>query len=443
MRASQPTLNGVVARATLRQPRRHRGEGTARHQVIAKDPLQPIPPGSHNWALDGFFERLIRFFSSLRLTVVCLALGLVLVFAGTLAQVEIGLLKAQNEFFRSFFVFWMPKGAAFKIPVLPGGYLLGGLLLINLTTAHLTRFQWTKKKAGIWLIQFGLILLLLGQLLTDILARESALQLAEGQTKNFSEEFRSTELVLIDKSDPSTDLLHSVSDSLVRQDHEIRDPRLPLGLRVNKLWPNAAVVQPDAQAPMAISTGATAGELKDARLIPEPGTTEGDQRNFPAALVEVMNGEQSLGKFFLTSRADSGEKFLVGNKPYEIAFRFVRHYYPFSLTLLKATHEEYRGTKIPKNFASRVRVQNAEHNETRETTIYMNNPLRYSGLTFYQYQMSAGEVVEQAGMTPVSTFQVVRNPSWLTPYVSCLLVGLGLLVQFGFHLMGFLKRRTI
>src|SRR5437773_10505172 len=61
--------------------------------------------------LDRFFDRLILFFSSLRLTVVCLALGLVLVFWGTLAQVEVGLYKAQNEFFRSFLIYWAPKGA--------------------------------------------------------------------------------------------------------------------------------------------------------------------------------------------------------------------------------------------------------------------------------------------------------------------------------------------
>ena len=82
--------------------------------------------------LDHFLDRLVSFFTSLRLTVVCLALGLVLVFTGTLAQVDLGLYKAQNEFFRSFFIYWGPKGASWKIPVFPGGYLIGGVLLINL-----------------------------------------------------------------------------------------------------------------------------------------------------------------------------------------------------------------------------------------------------------------------------------------------------------------------
>ena len=45
----------------------------------------------------------VKFFTSLRLTVVLLALGTVLVFWGTLAQVDLGLYKAQNDFFKSFF----------------------------------------------------------------------------------------------------------------------------------------------------------------------------------------------------------------------------------------------------------------------------------------------------------------------------------------------------
>src|SRR5262249_55839933 len=39
-------------------------------------------------ALDALLDRLIKFFASLRLTVICLALGLLLVFAGTIAQVD-------------------------------------------------------------------------------------------------------------------------------------------------------------------------------------------------------------------------------------------------------------------------------------------------------------------------------------------------------------------
>jgi hypothetical protein len=71
----------------------------------------------------------------------------------------------------------------------------------------------------------------------------------------------------------------------------------------------------------------------------------------------------------------------------------------------------------------------------------MNNPLRYAGLTFYQYQMAAGDMVQQAGETPSSTLQVVRNPSWLTPYAGCVIVAAGLVIQFMIHLVGFVSKR--
>src|SRR5215471_14953196 len=87
-------------------------------------------PGQHS-VTDDLLNPLIKFFSSLRLTVVCLAFGIVLVFAGTLAQVDLGLYKAQNLFFRSFFIYWSPTGGSLRIPVFPGGYFLGGLLLVN------------------------------------------------------------------------------------------------------------------------------------------------------------------------------------------------------------------------------------------------------------------------------------------------------------------------
>jgi hypothetical protein len=37
---------------------------------------------------------------------------------------------------------------------------------------------------------------------------------------------------------------------------------------------------------------------------------------------------------------------------------------------------------------------------------------------------------------------VVRNPSWLTPYIGCLLVAAGLVIQFLSHLVKFLSRRN-
>ncbi len=94
-------------------------------------------------------DRFVKIFSSLRLTIVCLILALVLVFAGTLAQVRLGLYAVQSEFFRSFFVYWTPAGSHWKIPVFPGGWLIGAVLMVNLLAAHIQRFQFSRRKIGL------------------------------------------------------------------------------------------------------------------------------------------------------------------------------------------------------------------------------------------------------------------------------------------------------
>jgi hypothetical protein len=72
------------------------------------------------------------------------------------------------------------------------------------------------------------------------------------------------------------------------------------------------------------------------------------------------------------------------------------------------------------------------HNEDREVLIYMNNPLRYRGETFYQASFKQGDTG--------TVLQVVRNPGWLLPYVACIIGALGMMVQFGMHLTRFIAR---
>lgn len=378
-------------------------------------------------------------FSSLRLTVVFLCFAVLLVFIGTLAQTNEGLFAAQNRYFRSFFVFWSPAGLHWKIPVFPGGYLIGGVLLINLLAAHARRFTFTKKKIGIFIIHAGIVLLLLGQFATDMLSTESTLQLFEGDAIDYSEDFHANELVIIDTSNPEQDRVYSIPESFLSRHSEISDASLPFTVRVKKHWPNADLSQTKAKD--GIVSGATDGAFKDFYVLPHAPVIDSEKRNFPAAVVEIVGEKGLLGTFLVYAGIMTRQQFVLNGKPYEIALRFTRHYYPFRMTLLKATHEKYKGTDIPKNFASRVRVENPSRGEARETVIYMNNPLRYGGLTFFQYQMSADEAAMRAGQRPSSTFEVVRNPSWLTPYLSCVMVAAGLIIQFMSHLIGFATKR--
>jgi hypothetical protein len=378
-----------------------------------------------------FLDRLTKVFTSLKLTVVCLTLAMLLVFFGTLAQVDLGLYKAQNEFFRSFLIYWGPKGADWKIPVFPGGYLIGGLLLINLIAAHYSRFGFRKDKFGIIITHLGLILLLMGQLATDMLSTESSLHLRNGEAKNYSESDRLTELAVIGKVDPRTDQVVAIPDSRLAGGSVIRTPELPFAVRVKHFYRNSLLVaQPTAGFE---KSGATQGAGPDVWIREEPRTTKMDERDTPSALVELVADGKSLGSWLVSTRLAAPQTVTFNGRAYDLILRLRRYYIPFNLQLLEFKHDIYAGTDIPKNFSSQVRVLNPATGEDREVKIKMNTPLRYGGLTFYQASFDQ----DDRG----SILEVVRNPSWVTPYLACLLVGVGLGVQFLSHLVPFVKRR--
>lgn len=383
-------------------------------------------------------DRIVRFISSLRLTVVCLILAIILVFFGTLAQVNEGLYNAQARWFRSFFVWWTPGGTDWRFPFLPGGYLVGTVLLVNLIAAHFQRFALKWSKLGIHVTHAGLILLLVGQLSTDMFSRETLMSFNEGETANYTVSPSITELVFITPAaNGKGDDVISIPQSLLTHPGKvIHNAKLPFDIRVQAFYVNAAVRQ---RAPMMDTNPppATAGFGPDLTLFPQPEVKTTDERNTPAVILELSNAKGSLGTW-LAYAGLSEQEITVDNRTWRMALRFERHYLPFSMKLLKTKHEVYRGTDIPRNFQSRVQIDNPVTHESRAVDIYMNNPLRYGGLTFYQYQMGRDQVDERRGN---SVLQVVRNPGWLTPYIGCGLVGGGLLIQFLMHLVKFIKRR--
>src|SRR5208282_3532988 len=110
------------------------------------------------------------------------------------------------------------------------------------------------------------------------------------------------------------------------------------------------------------------------------------------------------------------------------------HYKPYFISLLAFNHDIYPGTDIPRNFSSKVHLHDPSTGEDRDVLIYMNNPLRYRGETYFQASFEPGD--------RGTILQVVRNPASLAPYIACSLVALGLLVQFLMHLFGFARKRA-
>src|SRR5437016_190677 len=122
--------------------------------------------------------------TSLKLTLACLASLMVLVFACTLAQVKLGTWAAVDRYMYSFFICVSLPGSALRVPVFPGGALVGLALLANLTSVLIWRLSWTRRKAGVLLIHCGLILLIGGQFLTAMLSTEGQMPIEVGSRRN-------------------------------------------------------------------------------------------------------------------------------------------------------------------------------------------------------------------------------------------------------------------
>ena len=389
--------------------------------------------------------------ASLKLTIGLLCAGTVLVFAGTLAQVDMGLYAAQNAYFRSFVVYWGPAGASWKIPILPGGYLVGSLMVLNLTASLIKTFEWSKARFGLMLSHAGVILLLIGQLATDMLAVESHMRLSEGRPSNYSENGRDNELVLVDITDPKQDKVVSIPEARLAQGGQITDPRMPFTLRVLQYFRNSSV---------GFQMGGGGGPITNGvatflRFQNEAPVTKMEARDIPAAAIEVLEGEKNIGAWWVSDWVEEAplaqsianqagpavrrlleqpQTFQSGGRTWRLALRAMRFYKPFSLELVKFTHKKYSGTDIPKDFSSRVRLRRPDTGESREVLIYMNNPLRYAGETFYQSGYDEND-------PSITILQVVRNPGWLTPYLACGLVSVGLVYHFILHLLNFTALR--
>jgi len=379
----------------------------------------------------------LKFFTSLRLTVVLLVTSLVLVFVATLAQVNLGIYGVQEMFFKSFLVWVEIPNLGFSLPVFPGGYLIGGFLMINLVTSHAYRFRLTWKKAGIQLTHFGLIVLLVGELITGILQEDFSLRLEEGETRNYSESFRRNEIVLIDKSDPTFDDVVAIPEAHLDDSDPIQHGQLPFRVVTRAHYPNANLTMLDtlpAGTPGVVANLSDEGIGPRLALLPAPFTYNDEERNLPAAFVELVGTDGSLGTWLLSPMLTQPQTFDYDGRTWEISFRFEREYKPFSLSLIELKHDIYPGSTIPKNFSSLVRLQTEDGSEDRESLIFMNEPLRHEGYTFYQYQMDSAN--------GFSVLQVVRNPARSLPYVACVLMSLGLLWQFTFHLTKFARRRS-
>ena len=142
--------------------------------------------------------------------------------------------------------------------------------------------------------------------------------------------------------------------------------------------------------PTAPRSPATTGLGVQRHVVARPRATKLNDFDNVSAFVELRSAQGSLGTYLLSGTLPP-QSFRFEDRTYQLVIRDRRDYKPFSLKLLDFSFDRYPGTEIAKNYSSRVVREHPAAGEDREVLIYMNNPLRYGGYTFYQASFNKGE----------------------------------------------------
>jgi ABC-type transport system involved in cytochrome c biogenesis permease subunit len=308
-------------------------------------------------------------------------------------------------------------------------------------------------RGGNVLIHLGIGLLMLGQFVFGDRQSEERISLYEGERTSVAVQTDIVELAVIDSSRPDKNRIVAFDDPLILSSIDSKKPlsdeSLPFEIRIEKWMPNSDMGSRQENPAAAKESEGVLGlppevVLLDAR---KSGGAKSEM-NFASAIVSIREKKTSkdLGKYALTQFFNDPSvrpKTLLprlesDGRDFELALRFRRNIKPFSIELQDVKLEQYTGTSIPKDYSSIVRILDDSGATLQEGRIWMNSPMRFRGETYYQSQYTS------AAQSPLkveqTVLQVVTNAGWLIPYVSCVLVGLGMLAHFSITLTRFASR---
>ncbi len=298
-----------------------------------------------------------------------------------------------------------------------------------------------RKRAGIVLLHAGIGLLMFGELLVGIAAVESQMQITEGQTVNFAMDTRELEVAITDSSNKTDDEIFAIPQSRLESNVTIDDKVLPVDVELVKFMENSQLRRATRKDKNLATAGSGLMQVA-VEIRPISGTDAARRNNHPTAYVKFLDKQsgKSLGVYRLSMQdwmRGRSEKLRVGGHVLAVQLRYKHIYTPYSMHLVNVEQQVYMGTQMAKSYASEIRLVDTERDVDRIVRIWMNNPLRYSGATFYQssYGTDPATHKEYTGL------QVVTNTGWRIPYVSCMIVTIGMLAQFWMTLGRFLKGR--
>lgn len=372
-------------------------------------------------------QKLFRFLTSVKLTVVLLSLLFILTFWGTVAQVYNGLYLAQQRYFESFYFL------AMGFFPFPGGQLVMWGLFTNLVSVAFLRLAYRWRNSGIVIIHYGLLLFLFSGFVTLFSTHETYLSLQEGHASNVSSAYYNWEISVWEKSSSGSASnidreVTAVSANKLNQGQVIDLSELGFQMTVKEFHKNCGAYQENADRGNNPLNGSGIHVLKPLPLDKQP------EKNDPGVILTVQPAKGEKMDILLFGNELQPTSFKAGDKEYTMALRLARQPLPFTLKLDDFVMEKHPGTETARSFKSLVSIET--QGAWRNKTISMNNPLRYRDFTIYQ----ASYAIDQMGRE-TSTLAVVKNAGRVLPYVSTFVTFAGLALHF--ILMAFSSKKEM
>ena len=365
---------------------------------------------------------LLQYFKSPKIFVIAIFWLMILVVLGTLSQRDMGLFFAQKKYFSSYII-WFNN----FLP-LPGSRSALIIIFINLLFLSSNKNIWKIKKVGILIVHFGAVLLLLGGGLTAIFSSEGTMIINEGSSSNFMESYHDMEFALIDKSNDDFDEYFIIDQAALFKGNIINYEDFNFEIEIIKLLENCEPIRRTT-----IPGFQNKGLLKNF-ILNEINVDKEGSRNTPGLIIKIRNSDSNINGlygFFLNQTLN--QTILSSNKKFELVFRKKRTYLPFILELLDFKKVLHPGTGIAKSYSSNINL--IENDIPRRVLIKMNEPLRHRGITFYQSSFIEGS----NGDTTI--LAVVKNYGRLFPYISSIIMSIGLLIHLLFKLPKLINKK--
>ncbi len=373
------------------------------------------------------------FLSGFKLATLLILLLLALTWLSTLEQVDYGLYPTLNKYFHWKALWLIPEINEKKIwIVLPGGYYVCALLLVNMILGGIVRIRKGKRQIGNLISHFGIVFMLIGGGAAHHFSERGNMAIYEGETSDVAEDYMEYVIEVAEVKDGKSDLYHVIRGKhltdLEGGNSRVFDFKgLPFSLKVSGYVNNAFPTSVLELAPQK-------GELvTDGYYLLKKKDEKASELNTAGAYAQVIfeDGEKSA-PFILAARSFQPFTVRDGERVFTVDMRKKLWEMPFKIALDRFNAEFHPNSGRAKKFESYVR--RIENGQEADVKIHMNEPMRYEGLTFFQ--ANYGPQNAKPGDKMYTVFEVVRNPADKWPEYSLYVVILGMLVTFLTKLFG-------